>query len=340
MKKILFASAVAAIVLCSCAAPEEKKMTEEYWTLSQPMVFWPEDMLSEDLEVRAKALVDYPALTDDSKKKVITYLVYMLADEKDASKRHDIFDLLRDIKAGPLAIRPLIQAYGRARQAGARTEISRFIAETRPAKLSPAEIGALLEDKNWDVRIKAARVLSTMKTKAGSSFPEIINAMRQTGPSYGLYEEFYDLAAEINADAAFASAALDLAGGSKDLKESAMRILYETYTGEKASVPLKNRALQALVRVLFTGDAEFSGMAKKMLEESGTAGAKAKIAEFEAFKSMKVISMKDLTAEKMNKKFAEEEDDIYLTLKLYYSANGRADAVKDIPQVVHPGVNL
>src|SRR5512134_1390608 len=105
MKGTLLVLSVAAVILCSCAAPE-KTMTEEYWVLSQPVVFWPENMLSDDLTVRAKALTGYTELDADSKKKVITYLAYMLADEKDASKRHDIFDLLRDIKAGSLAIRP------------------------------------------------------------------------------------------------------------------------------------------------------------------------------------------------------------------------------------------
>lgn len=316
-----------AVILCSCAAPQEKKLTEEFWNFSRPVLFTPANMLSEDYEVKARALLDYTALEDDSKKKVITYLAYMLADERDVLVRHNILDLLRDIKAGPFVIAPLVRAYGGAKAAEMRVEISHFIREYRPSMAELPQLVKLLEEKDWDTRIKAISIISSMKSKAGSALPEIIQVMQKTGQSYGIYGECYDLAEKINSEAMLAAAALDLAGPKPEIRESALRKIYEVYTDEQTKPADRQMAFKSIARVLYTGDEPLAVLASRMLEKTGFEEAKAKTAEFEAYKNMKVESMKALAAEKMDKKFSEELENMYLTLKLYYIKQGRADAV-------------
>jgi len=330
MNKVCLVSAALAFVLCACASPQEKKMTEEFWTFSKPAFFTPENLLVADTAVKEKALADYAALDQDSKEKVITYIAYMLADEKDALIRHEIFDLLRDINAGPFVVAPLIRAYGGARLAAVRTEISQFINEYKPYKLGLSSLVKLLGEKNWDTRIKAIRVLSSMKAMAGPALPEIINVMHETGPSYGLYEEIFDFAQGINREALLASVALDIAGPLNEIIESAMRKMYGVYTDDQSSKGDRETALKSLTRTLYNGDAEHAELAKNLLERSGTEEAKTQLSEHDAYKKMKVKSMEKLTKVKILKKFAEEEDDLYLTLKLYLIKQGRNDAIKAI----------
>jgi HEAT repeat protein len=330
MKKIITGIIAVFVVITGCAAPQEKKLIEEYMDFSRTVLFTPEKMLSKDYEVKAKALLDYTALEPDSKKVVDTYLAYMLADEEDASIRHEILDLLRDVKAGPFVVAPLIRAYGGAHYAAVRTEISQFIKEYKPSNLELPGLIKLLEEKDWDTRIKAIRVMATMKSKAGPAFPEILDVMRETGPSYGLYAECFDNAEQIDAGAAFSAAELDLISPSHEIKESALRKIYEVYTAEQIPEKKRKDALRAMERVMYGADAELSLLSKKMMEESGRKDARLKLEEFEAYKNMKVASMKELADIKMKSKFAEEEDNIYLTLKLYYLKNNREDAVKSI----------
>jgi hypothetical protein len=330
MKKTYLIFAAFLAMLCSCAAPQEKTMTEAYWTFSRPVLFTPENLLSKDPAIKDKAMNDYSALEQDSKEKVITYIAYMLADEKDALARHEIFDLLRDINAGPFVVAPLVRAYGAARSETRRAEISQFINEYKLSELELPQLIKLFAEKDWDTKIKAIRVLSSMKAAAGPALPEIINAMHETGPSYGLYEEVFDFAAKINMEAMLAAAALDLAAPVRELRESALRKMYQVYIGGESAPSDRQSALKTMVRIMFKGEPELSGLSKKLLEKSGTDGAKAAAAEFEAYNNMKVKSMKDLTTKKMNRRFANEEDDMYLTLKLYYIKQGRNDAVKTI----------
>jgi HEAT repeat protein len=339
MKKVYMAMAITAAVFCSCAAPQEKTMTEEYWTFSRTVLFTPENLISENSQIRAKALADYTALEDDSKKQVITYLAYMLADEKDALKRHEILDLLRDIKAGPYVVAPLIRAYGSAKFPGVRTEISQFINEYKPSTLEPAALISLFDDKNLETKIKAIRVLAAMKSKAGPALPEIIKLMHQTGPSYGLYAECFDYGAQISKGAMLAAAALDIGSRDRNIRESALRKIYEVYKNEKSTNAERDDSFKAIIRIIYTGDEEFSGLAKKMLEDSGFQETRLKIAEYDAYKNMKVESMKALTEANLKKKFAGEEDDLYMTLKLYYIEHGRKDAVNSIVDPVKEGQN-
>jgi hypothetical protein len=330
MKKMYLIFIAAVAMFCSCAAPQEKKLTEEYWTFSRPILFTPENLLSKDPAIKDKAMNDYSALERDSKEKVITYIAYMLADEKEALARHEIFDLLRDINAGPFVVAPLVRVYGVVRSEARRTEISQFINEYRLSELELPELVKLLSGKDWDTKIKAIRVLSSMKAAAGPALPEIINAMHETGPSYGLYEEIFDFARIINKEAMLASVALDFAGPVREIRESALRKMYQVYIGGESAPSDRQTALKIMVRALFSGDEELSGLSKKLLEKSGTDAAKAAAAEFDAYNNMKVKSMKELTAVKMQKKFADEEDDLYLTLKLYYIKQGRNESVKAI----------
>jgi hypothetical protein len=332
MKKILIVSILALALLSGCAAPKPQPLDMEYWPLTQIITFVPENLISQDREIRAKAIADYNLLTDDSKQKVATYLAYTLADENDPAIRHLTYDMIRYLKPGGWIVTPLVKAYGAGSSEAAREEIGRFIKEFNPSGFDLNGLRELLKEKGWAIRLTAMKQLSLMKTKAWPAMPEILQVMRETGPSYGIYEDCYDYAAVINLDAALAAVALDIKEKSPYIRESALRTLDEVYRENAGNPGAVKTALNAMIRAMYGDDAELSKTARDMLESSGSKDALLAVHDFDGMPKMKVISMKQLTIKKLKERFDSEEDDLRLTLRFFYEKAGRQDAAGALKQ--------
>jgi hypothetical protein len=326
MKKISFVIMLFAVILSGCSTPQPKPMKAEYWAFVQPVVFSPVNLLSDDNAIRAKAEDDYNALTADSKEKVLTYIAYSLADEKEAETRHKIFDTLREHKAGGFIIAPLVKAYGANGADTARNEIEEFINEYRPAQFGMEGLRGLLKERDLQTRLAAIRLLSEMKDSAAPAFPEIIGVMRDTGPRYGVYSEIYNYAAEINADAALAAVSLDLENASPYIRESALRKMKGIYLPEIIKPKHQEIAFRCIVRAMYGQDAELSKTAREILMDTGWEEALTAVHDFDGIPKMKVQSMKELTIKKLKERFAAERSDDMLTLKFFLQKAGRPDA--------------
>ncbi len=336
MNKMAGAVLLAALAAAGCSsAPERRPMAAEYWTFSKTVFFQPEDLLSGDKAAREKAYKDFEVLTEESKEKVRTYLIYLLTDEKSPARTHMIIDALRAVKTGTLALPALIKAYAAATDELSRIEISQFISEFKPSAMDAKKLREMLGDSDRAVRLMALRILCSMRSAAAPAMPEILEMMRQSGPSYGLYAEMAVCASMISAEALAYSVSLDMACGSPETMESALRFAAKVLANSEASKSQKEILQKALVRVMYGGNDELSAEARKILSEKGNAEAVKKTSEFAAFKAIRTQSMKKLAAEKLEKRFREQLDDTYIGLKLFYARNGRQDAVKSIPDPIN-----